>query len=1133
MHELEYVVALHQTEHNKGFKKGSIDASDVKAFLMSRYGISVTEEEVRKIIFKGLAGGDEESACIDIVEIVAIMIIPLLVKVSNGLKKEKQKALMDKILSDDEKKAIDDEKKANDDHLVDEQKRLEPPSTIIADVLKTILLDIAVDADDKSPSSRPDVFLKPPKLTPQLLKRILLELDEHEMMLNNDLIEEMISMASKGGDGETFLDVNTFARALTGDIKLYNIDNEIRFSTIFDDVFPEGFRKKENDAGRSIMETDEENSKKAESSSETTSDAQSRRAFSHIDFTADNILSWEHVCLIWLTIVFSYYFYVLSNGSSISFSCHEEHFGCLVADKIVKWLEIMLKLVILGTIVGSGLSLGNGNFTRSVFMPIIGLASTILFIFFPAFYNMDNFIFSTYKAEHGFEYILVVFGILLALIQIKNLVALLFDNTELLHKNRFLAGFLWGSSTKNAFRSKQAGIFKVNQLVRNAYKLHQVCTEKTEKGTKRYVSQELKRMTREKLKRDKSTKETALENYANIVDETESVGGIYWAWKEFATGSLQSHEGIWLSSRLIAASAIQFVLVVLFFVASIFLSNSIMSLLYPVVTVEYSADCFSEFDYEKCLFGVVSGVGICRDVTLKGGSECLDLFEEIPQGSTFAKENCKALDSAFESMAELVPSNLTCSEIFLSVEEILQGMALEETLQGITLEETLGESFYHICYELSKNYDLASNETLADCKRVKDYVSDTLSSGSGNITNDAVEFCMETYNTMNSTIPSMCDRKLYHSIQGIKTYEKNHTEDYFCQSMLSYCSPDPLNPTQGSCAIGMQNFLPFHFKGPSCRDYSEINSSLVFYDEKVAPLVKIFQDMYPEKWMIRVTSSVAITTATFISLATAIVYIPSSIHTVMKFRSGVIPSLRDPHFIQYRKSLESMTYLMGCMFWGLLSTTILITILVAGVVFLLVWQGTRKLLLFKLGPEVIGIGTTVVIKMALCKLFMKFTYAGYYRRNPALANIFCFALECWYIALTVTFIIARLVKFIVSASLYSGRIDRPILAEGLMLDLDILPKMFYMNLLSTESHRHPYIELLGKMYLLKLRHKDNFGTSSGAAWRMIFVTALMPWLKKRRISEERKISDDKFDGVDIADMIQEIVGGIAATTFAA
>ena len=141
------------------------------------------------------------------------------------------------------------------------------------------------------------------------------------------------------------------------------------------------------------------------------------------------------------------------------------------------------------------------------------------------------------------------------------------------------------------------------------------------------------------------------------------------------------------------------------------------------------------------------------------------------------------------------------------------------------------------------------------------------------------------------------------------------------------------------------------------------------------------------------------------------------------------------------------------------------------------------------------------------------------------ADIFSFAMECWYLGLTLAFIISRFFKFIISTGLYVGRIDRPVLADGLIFDIDSLPKIFRTNLLATEAHRHPYIELLGLMYLMKLRHKENFGSAGGSAWRLLFVTALMPWLKKRRIQESLLGDGVGQQGIGVA---EEVLGGMLA-----
>lgn len=116
--------------------------------------------------------------------------------------------------------------------------------------------------------------------------------------------------------------------------------------------------------------------------------------------------------------------------------------------------------------------------------------------------------------------------------------------------------------------------------------------------------------------------------------------------------------------------------------------------------------------------------------------------------------------------------------------------------------------------------------------------------------------------------------------------------------------------------------------------------------------------------------------------------------------------------------------------------------------------------------------------------------------------------------------LSRLVKFLLATGLYVGRIDRPVLAEGLALDIDSLPRVFRQNLLSAEAHRHPFMEQLGQMYLMKLRHKDDFGTKAGSIWRLLFVSALMPWLRKKRIQGDVDV-DKEIEAKMMSSGLQE------------
>ena len=90
LRELEYISALHQT--SKSLRRdGSIKPTDITKFLMSRYGIKVTNEEVSQTIAKGFGGGglsEEDGNTLDLTEIVALLLIPELVKAEMSLHRD-------------------------------------------------------------------------------------------------------------------------------------------------------------------------------------------------------------------------------------------------------------------------------------------------------------------------------------------------------------------------------------------------------------------------------------------------------------------------------------------------------------------------------------------------------------------------------------------------------------------------------------------------------------------------------------------------------------------------------------------------------------------------------------------------------------------------------------------------------------------------------------------------------------------------------------------------------------------------------------------------------------------------------------------------------------------------------------
>lgn len=97
----------------------------------------------------------------------------------------------------------------------------------------------------------------------------------------------------------------------------------------------------------------------------------------------------------------------------------------------------------------------------------------------------------------------------------------------------------------------------------------------------------------------------------------------------------------------------------------------------------------------------------------------------------------------------------------------------------------------------------------------------------------------------------------------------------------------------------------------------------------------------------------------------------------------------------------------------------------------------------------------------------------------------------------------RLTQFLLAAAFWIGRIDAFFLADDVNLfgyNFDTTPINYRKEILAHEAHRHPFIDRLGTLYLMKLRHGDQFVSDVGTAWRRVLVLAVFPWLAKYKMS---------------------------------
>lgn len=194
--------------------------------------------------------------------------------------------------------------------------------------------------------------------------------------------------------------------------------------------------------------------------------------------------------------------------------------------------------------------------------------------------------------------------------------------------------------------------------------------------------------------------------------------------------------------------------------------------------------------------------------------------------------------------------------------------------------------------------------------------------------------------------------------------------------------------------------------------------------------------------------------------------------------------------------------------YGLIGSAILFYLMVGLILFLFQWPFSQDFMRRMLSWG-LGLGITMGLKMVLTMSCRRVQYRSFYRIRPHAANLSALALECWYAGLGGSVLLGRITQFLFAALFWVGRIDVAFLSSDVVLfgyHFDYVPINFIKEILVHEAHRHPYLERLAQMYLMKLRYKDFAACGAAAAWRQLYVVALFPWLAKHRVFDAERRS---------------------------
>ena len=324
LREIEYISALHQTGEELR-KDGSINAADIKMFLVSRYGIVVTEKEVNDTIMKGFGGGgisEADGDNMDLTELVAMLMIPTLVKTKKRMDERNAKSNAESFGGASGVSYKPNEYPYSHGNIVDDFENNSPrehsattidfghnssrqgdsmminsnESFVVRDdsqaksgtkkLFQFVLQMILADAIHNTSSS------PPPLITIDLLRSIFLFYGEKDVAADTELLESMVQLAQKSGDT---LDDRVFAYCCTSDVELYNCDWEQRISSTYVDVFETHKSTKKNGqkTSRKPVDDEEVNLSRASEGGETESvnEVLKKYTFPSIDYAVDTFRS--------------------------------------------------------------------------------------------------------------------------------------------------------------------------------------------------------------------------------------------------------------------------------------------------------------------------------------------------------------------------------------------------------------------------------------------------------------------------------------------------------------------------------------------------------------------------------------------------------------------------------------------------------------------------------------------------------------------------------------------------------------------------------------------------------------------------------------------------------------------------
>ena len=769
---------------------------------------------------------------------------------------------------------------------------------------------------------------------------------------------------------------------------------------------------------------------------------------------------------------------------------------CIIVKTVANWSVLMLNFIGAGTPLIALISIGNGGTADKLSEQIHGLLWVLVLVVFPGLMLELNYLGFANKIATDEPLVraqvitFIVLGCLLASYKLMGIwrISVLRRHDKGFRTHQTTLQYFTNWNARDERYSKHAAVTKIQTFMDNAISLHyndsdsEASDGDTQSGTSHSITDN----------------KFAIVKYEKNHDKGEIIGGMLWTWKLFFTHDLHKIHGVRFNARLVIGVATVFIWLVLAGMSSV-----------PIY--KYINDLYDSSD-EDSSFNIsdIEWTPACN------GTFYADSCVSFPNPDSDGAVICSQVYLNYESIQD--PGWDTCTVVsFMNV-----GRLLSNHINSTGVED---EQAY-------------VNTTDLDEEQAYDNATSWIEPAIDSFYSEYSSFS-ETTLTYEEFIEEL---SLYGVFEPALQRAPAFASNAQCHGIIDYCIGTPDNFTfsssnqgevwAGACVLGINN----EFQGTECdllgdhiaNNTSSRNMSDLFQQDDDEEAFSLDYFLAKEAAIATYATSVGLVVIWLLYLVLS--YLPSASTVILKYRYGLLPSLKEgKRFWKLRgKGHESSTYLLGAIIWGALYSSFLIFFVSLIVLIFTFSEVTRDLVIYLIAWTA-GIMITIMGKMILVAMLAPrvFTKNHVYRDRPFTANIIILALECWGFGVTAGYLLVRVCKLLGVALFYVGRVDQVMLADHLLGDmLDKYPIYFRKDLLSHEAHRHPYIERLGVMYMLKLLldDKGEFCNVCGTSWRLVLLHAIMPWLFKRRVHLKSEI--EEVIGGDEEEMYEKEEGGV-------